>query len=88
MDIDPSHLVGVLSQFGHSGHLLGGRTASPIPHGLDVLFLVALKTANRPAWISGNPFLHSSLPLFILQPFPPTRSHLILRQRLVSRRSR
>jgi hypothetical protein len=59
MDIDPSHPVSVLGQFGDSRHLLGGRTAGPIAHGLSLLLLVALEAANCSGWIGCN--LHGDL---------------------------
>jgi hypothetical protein len=61
MDIDPSHLVSVFGQFSQSSHLLGGRTASPIAHGLDILFLVAAESPNRAARPQFNSLAHRVL---------------------------
>jgi hypothetical protein len=61
MDIDSSHFVSVFGQFGHSSHLLGSRTAGPVPHGFDFLLFVAAEATYGPAGIGGYKILHVGL---------------------------
>jgi hypothetical protein len=51
----------ILSQLCDRLHFLRNRLVPPIAQVSLCLLLMALEAANRPAWIGGNPLLHSGL---------------------------
>jgi hypothetical protein len=61
IEIDLMRRGKILSELRDCLHFLRNRLVSPIAQVSLCLLLMALEAANRPAWIGGNPLLHSGL---------------------------